>query len=141
VQAVLLYGSETWSLSLSSIKHLEGLHIRTAWRMSGKKPVRKEDGSWMYPRLEDVLQAVGLKPIAHYVGIRRQTIANFILNQPIYELCVGAVRKRGLPVRPFWWDQPMDLDLVRERGLRPLSNQGGDPAAIENNGDYELDGL
>jgi hypothetical protein len=35
----------------------------------------------------------------------------------------------------------MDLDLARERGQRPLSNQGGDPVVIENNKDYELDGL
>ncbi len=31
VQAVLLYESETWSLSPTSIKRLEGFHIRTAW--------------------------------------------------------------------------------------------------------------
>ncbi len=80
VQAVLLYGSETWSLSLSSIKGLEGFHICAAWQMSGKRPVRKEDGSWRYPRSEDVLQAVCLKPITHYMGVRRQTVATFIVN-------------------------------------------------------------
>ncbi len=31
----------------------------------------------------------------------------------------------------------MDLDLAQERGLWPLSNQGGDPVVIENNKDYE----
>ncbi len=35
----------------------------------------------------------------------------------------------------------MDLDLVQERGLQPLFNQGGDPVVIENNEDYKLDGL
>ncbi len=35
----------------------------------------------------------------------------------------------------------MDLDLVHESGLWPLSNQGGDPAVIENDEDYELEGL
>ncbi len=69
VQAVLLYGSETWSLSPSNMKHLEGFHICAAWQMSGKQPERKKDGSWMYPRLEDVLKAVGLKSIAHYVDV------------------------------------------------------------------------
>jgi hypothetical protein len=52
----------------------------------------------MHLRSEDVLQAVGLKPIAHYVDVRQQTVANFIVNRPIYELCAGAVRKRGPPV-------------------------------------------
>ncbi len=58
VQTVLLYGGETWSLSLLSMKPLEGFYIHAAWQMSGKRPVRKEGGSWMYPCLEDVLQAV-----------------------------------------------------------------------------------
>jgi hypothetical protein len=80
VQAVLLYGSETWSLSPSSMKCLEGFHIRATWRMSGKRPERNVDGSWTYPYSEDVLEAVGMKPIAHYVAVRRQIIVNFIVN-------------------------------------------------------------
>ncbi len=102
VQAVLLYGSETWSLAPSSLKRIEGFHIRAAWQMAGKRLARNKDGLWTYPRLEEVLMAVGLKTIAHYVGMHCQTVANFIINQPIYVLCVEAVRKRGLPVQPFW---------------------------------------
>jgi hypothetical protein len=48
---------------------------------------------------------------------------------------MGAVRKRGLPVQPFWWDQPMDLNLAQERGLRPLPNQGRGPVVIEEHKD------
>jgi hypothetical protein len=62
------------------MKHLEGFHIRAAWQMSGKQPERNEDGSWMYPRSKDVLKAVGLKSITHYVDVRCQTVANFIVN-------------------------------------------------------------
>ncbi len=80
VQAVLLYGSETWSLSPSSMKHLEGFHICTAWRMSGKRPEQNVNGSWTYPCLEEVLEAVGMKSIANYVDVQRQTVANFIVN-------------------------------------------------------------
>ncbi len=135
VQAVLLYGSETWSLSPSSMKRLEGFHICAAWRMSGKRPERNVDGSWMYPRSKEVLEAVGMKSIANFVDVQRQTGTNFIVNRPIHELCAGAVRKRGSPVRPFWWDLPMDLDLVQERGLWPLLNQDGGPVVIEENKD------
>jgi hypothetical protein len=67
----------------------------------------------------DVLTKAGLETIAHYMDVRRQTVVNFIVNRPIWELCAGAVRKRGSPVQPFWWDQPMDLELVRERGNMP----------------------
>jgi hypothetical protein len=131
VQAVLLYGSETWSLSPLSLKGLEGFHIRAAWRMSGLRPEEKPNGSWTYPRLIDVLKAAGLDTISHYMDVRRQTVANFIVNRPIFELCAGAVRKRGSPVRPFWWDQPMDLNLARERGLRPLLPTPMEPAIVE----------
>ena len=103
--------------------------------MSGKQPEQNEDGSLTYPRLEDVLKAVGLKSIAHYVDMRRQTIANFIVNRPIHELCAGAVRKRGSPVQPFWLYQPMDLNLAQEGGLWPLPNQSRGPVVIEEHKD------
>ena len=77
---MLLYGSEMWSLSQSGMKRLEGFHIRPAWRMSGKRPEQNKDGSWMYPRLEDMLKAVGLKSIVHYMDVQCQTVANFIVN-------------------------------------------------------------
>ncbi len=31
IQAVLLFGSETWNLALSGLKCLEGFHMRAAW--------------------------------------------------------------------------------------------------------------
>jgi hypothetical protein len=133
VQVVLLYGSETWSLLPSSLKGLEGFHIRAAWQMSGLRPKKKPNGSWTYPCSKDVLKAAGLETISHYMEVCRQTVANFIVNRPIFKLCAGAVRKRGLPVRPFWWDQPMDLDLARERGLWPLLPAATEPAIVENN--------
>jgi hypothetical protein len=102
-----------------------------AWQMSGLQPEKKPNKSWSYPRSKDVLDAAGLHTIAHYMDVRRQTVANSIVNQWIWELCAGAVRRRGLPIRPFWWDQPMDLDLAKERGLLlPVQGPAG-PAIIE----------
>ena len=74
-------------------------------------------GSWSYPRSKEVLEAASLQTIAHYMDVHWQTVTNFIVNRPIWELCAGAVRRRGSQIRPFWWDQPMDLDLAKERGL------------------------
>jgi hypothetical protein len=59
VQAVLLFGSETWKLSPSSLKSLEGFHIQAAHCMAGKMPTRNPDGTWTYPTSRDVLKAVG----------------------------------------------------------------------------------
>jgi hypothetical protein len=102
--------------------------------MSSLWPEKKSDSTWLYPCLADVLEIARLQTIAHYMGVRWQTVANFILNQPIWELCAGAVLKRGSLVQPFWWDQPMDLDLARMRGLWPLPLQGPlGPAVVEDN--------
>jgi hypothetical protein len=134
VQVVLLYGSYTWSLPPLSVKQLEGFHIRVAWQMSGFQLEKESDGTWLYPCSVDVLEKARLQRIAHYMGVCWQTMANFIVNLPIWELCAGAVRKRGLPVRTFWWDKPMDLDLARERGLWPLPLQGPPgPAIVKDN--------
>jgi hypothetical protein len=80
VQAVPLYGNETLNLSPMSVKQLEGFHICALWRMSGLRPEKKPDGSWLYPRSKDVLEAASLHSIAHYMDVRRQTVANFIVN-------------------------------------------------------------
>jgi hypothetical protein len=131
MQAVLLYGSEMCNLSPTSLKQLEGFHICAVWQMSGLRPEKKPNGSWLYPHLKDVLKAAGLHTITHYMGVRRQTVTNFIVNWPIWELCAGAVRRRRLPIRPFWWDQLMDLDLATERGLLLPAQGPGGPALVE----------
>ena len=117
VQAVLLFGSETWNLTPSSIKRLEGFHLQAARRITGKMPCKNPDGMWTYPLTEDVLEVAGLYTITHYVGVRRQTIANFIVNRPIFELCRGAERKRGTSNRQYWGEQPMDLEAARANAI------------------------
>jgi hypothetical protein len=113
VQSILLFGSETWNLSLPSLKCLEGFHKRAAWRMAGKRPTKLPDGTWTYPNSVAVLDEVGLKTIAHYIGMRRQHIASYIVDKPIFQTCMDGVRRRGSGVRQFWWAQSMDLETAR----------------------------
>jgi hypothetical protein len=48
----------------------------------------------------------------------------------------------GLPVQPFWWDQPKDLDLAREEGQSPPPPQQGRGLVADfDDEDNELDGL
>jgi hypothetical protein len=116
VQAVLLYGSKTWNLTPSAMKRLEGFHLRAAWKMAAEHVLRRDpvSGEWTYPVFEDVLEEVGLFPIDHYIGVRRQTIASFIVHQPIFDFCLNGRRRRGSSPCQFWWEQPMDLDLAQE---------------------------
>jgi hypothetical protein len=99
--------------------------------MSGLWLEKKTNGSWSYTRSKDVLNAAGLHTIAHYMDVRRQTVANLIIDQPIWKLCAGAVRRMGSPVQSFWWDQPMDVNLARERGLLLPAQGPVGPALIK----------
>jgi hypothetical protein len=113
VQSILLFGSKTWNLSPQSLKCLEGFHLRAAWRMAGKRPKKLPDGTWTYPNSAAVLDEVGLKTIAHYIGVRRQHIASYIVDKPIFQTCMDGVRRRGSSVRQFWWAQSMDLEMAQ----------------------------
>ena len=112
VQAVLLYGSETWVLSTTALARLEGFHIRAAYRMAKVNRPRKGPGhQWIYPKLEDVLEECGLRPIAEYIDTRWQTIAEYVATHPIFNECMQGRRKRGAPPCRWWWEQKMDLDF------------------------------
>ena len=111
VQAVLLYGSETWVLSPTALARLEGFHIRAAYRMAkNHKPRRGPGKQWVYPKSGEVLKECGLRTIEEYIDIRRQTIAVYVATRPILDKCRQGVRKRGAIPRRWWWEQKMSLD-------------------------------
>jgi hypothetical protein len=85
--------------------------------MAGKRPLKLPDGTWECPNSAAVLDEVGLKTIAHYIGVRRQHIASYIVDKPIFQTCRDGVRRRGSSVRQFWWTQSMDLETARAARL------------------------
>ena len=104
IQLILLYGSETWTVAPADLTMMEGFHVPAARCMTGMMP-RKMGDVWKYPKSRRVLAAVGLRPVEHYIGVRRHTIAQWITHRPIFELCKDAGRRRGSEPRQFWWDQ------------------------------------
>ncbi len=112
IQAVLLFGSESWKLSPSSLNSLEGFHIRASRCMAGKIPMQNLNGTWTYPSLREVLKAVGLWTIDHYIGVCQENIAHFIVDQPLFALCRNGERKRRSMRRTCWWEQPMSINVA-----------------------------
>jgi hypothetical protein len=103
IQAVQLFGSELWKLSLSSLKSLEGFHTRAACCMAGKMPTRNLNGTWTYLSSKDVLKVVGLWTINHYIGVNWETIACFIVDLPLlFALCRDGEMKRVSTHHTFW---------------------------------------
>ena len=87
--------------------------------------------TWKYPSSKDVLKAVGLETVDHYIGVRRKTIARFIVDRPLFALCRDEERKRGSTRHTFWWEQPLSLN-----GAGPLhpgddKDEGGDNLLLE----------
>jgi hypothetical protein len=115
VHVVLLYGSESWNLTPSLLKWLEGFHVKAAWRMAAVNKLQKDAATdtWTYPVTEEVLEEVGLHSMEHYICVRRDTITQYIATRPMLELCQGAERLRGSSPRHFWWEQPMSLVEAR----------------------------
>jgi hypothetical protein len=95
-----------------SLKSLEGFHVWAARRMAGKMPTKNPDGTWTYPSSRDVLKAVGLQTIDHYIGACQETITRFIVDRPLFALCRDGNRKRGSARRTFWWEQPLSIDVA-----------------------------
>eukprot|EP00957_Ditylum_brightwellii_P205503 15344161-Ditylum_brightwellii.AAC.1 len=88
------------------MRMLEGFHVKAAWQMATvNRPERQPDGTWIYPATEEVLEEVGLQRVQHYIEVHRQTIANWIVDCPIFKFCEEAERKRGSMPRQYWWDQ------------------------------------
>ncbi len=112
VQAILLYGSETWVISRTALARLEGFHIRAAYRMAKANKHKCGPGNvWEYPRLVDNLKECGMKTMEEYIRIRRQTIATYVATRPILAECRRGERRRGAVPHQWWWELPMDLDV------------------------------
>jgi len=111
VQSDLLYSSETWNLTKTVLARLEGFHIRAAYRMANKhKPQKGLNQVWVYPATEDVLKECGMHSISHYIGVRRATIFQYLVDRPILTTCMEGERRRGSAPRQWWWEQQMCLD-------------------------------
>ena len=129
VQFVLLFGSETWALT-ESLRVLEGFHIRSAYRATVNVPRKLNNNTWVYPKNKDVLEEVGLFTIREYIEMRRQTIANTIVDRPIFKLCLDQEPVRGTVPHLWWWEQSIDIDLSRV---------GGDDLAVVDKSDLDLE--
>ncbi len=112
IQAILLYGSKMWVISPQVMARLEGLHIRTAWRMAQKYKLRQGPRKeWVYPKSEDILRECRMKSIAEYIQIFWQTIAVYVATRPILQECRQGEQQRGAVPHRWWCEQPMDLDV------------------------------
>ena len=75
VQAVLLFGEETWVLTPSMERALESFQHRSALRITGRQPRRRGDRRWTYPPLKEDKREAGFERIRKAITRRQNTVA------------------------------------------------------------------
>ena len=75
MQAVLLFGYDTWVLIPRLEKALEGFHHKATQRMVGMTPKRQRYGTWVYPPIGEALVMAGLEEIGVYTAFHQNTVA------------------------------------------------------------------
>ena len=110
----MLYGLETWVLTLITKRVLGRFHHRVARRLTGRQPWRGRGGVWIKPPLEDVMAEAGLQEVETYVYRHQNTAAQYITARKIMDLCLAEKRRPGPRVANMWREQDC-LDLMGGR--------------------------
>ena len=79
VQAVLLYGADSWAIKKKDLKKLQSFHFRAVRHMTGSH-IRCINDEWEYPNHNELLRKCRLHPIETYVERRRGTLWRYFLN-------------------------------------------------------------
>jgi hypothetical protein len=111
VQAILLYGSETWNVTSQQLKILNGFHNNVTRNLSNHRIRRAHTTSdvWIYPNILQAQQATGLQPLKHYIQLRRRNLLFWTQNRPIFLAARQLERRQG--GHNILWGPTMDDDL------------------------------
>jgi exonuclease III len=104
VQSVLLYGSESWTLTLSMEKKLQSFHRRCARYVTGQHIRQNPDETWTCPSSEMVLEKAGLWTIQEYIRRRRATVKMYAASQPIFQRCRESSPLASNINQIVWWN-------------------------------------
>ena len=105
LQAVLLYGSESWVISKFKLQQLRSFHHRVARYITGRHIKRLPDGTYECPPTAEVLEMAGLYPLDTYIERRKQTIWQAVRTRPILERCKNSTTLSTMGGRTTWWDE------------------------------------
>ena len=78
VQAVLIFGADTWVLSAAMLRNLEGVHVGFLIQMTGQKAKRQRDGTWRIEAAEEVPKESVTQTLGAYIDKRHKTVAEWV---------------------------------------------------------------
>ena len=68
--------------------------------------------------------------------MRRNSIANYIRDRPIFDLCRNGEKLRGTSSRRWWWEQPLGADLEREEDASSVVSE--DATEVETQSSWRI---
>ena len=107
IQAILLYGAESWVLTRENLRKLNSFHLCAVQYMTGKHIRKKGDDSWEYPRHKDLLTECGLEEINQYINRRRTTLRHYLMTNKRELLREANQTRTPAPnaLEILWWNQ------------------------------------
>ena len=94
VQAVLLYGSESWTITLRDMEAPEHFHKKAIRYMAGEHIQNDGLGEWQYPYHWKLYRLRGFKPINFYIQKRRGTLRQY------FEMEKAELLENVIPIGP-----------------------------------------
>ena len=95
VQAVLLFGVETWVLSEAMSRKLEGINMGFLRQIMGQRAVRRKERNWRKAAAEKVLEKAGTHSLGAYNDRRQTTVTEWVELRPILEVCDRETSYKG----------------------------------------------
>jgi hypothetical protein len=104
IQAVLLYGADSWVLTQEMERKLQSFHHRCA-RYIARKHIRKDGhGQWIAPPSDQVLHSLGLQTVKAYIQQRKNTVSTYAATTDIFKQCEESQPLVSAPNRLVWWE-------------------------------------
>ena len=101
VQAILLFGSETWVVTPHIVRTLGGFHNWVAHSLTGKNPQWHPDVRCIYQPLIEDLEATILSLVEECTTRCHNTVSQYTTPWLVLDTCMGTERMvvSGLPMR------------------------------------------
>ena len=112
---LLLYGSEEWVMPSLIGRMLDSLHHWVVRRMTGWQPMRKTDGTWVYPPMVEAMMEAGIHEVENYVSRCQRMVEKYISTRSIMDLFLAAEQCLGTRVLKRWWQKEcLDMEGMRK---------------------------
>ena len=116
VQAVLLYGADSWAVSQRNERKLVSFHRRAIRYLTNTHIRKLENGKWVHPTHGPLLRQCGLFPMNVYLERRRGTLRKYLetYREGLLQRAENCNRHCFDVRKVMWWNQPflykIDMD-------------------------------